>query len=650
MLLTLPEGRSGSGCPHNRTEGPPRRVFGLATRNSRLTPMAADPGKPPDLGTGMVAASFGHDGSWLSIGCLHPRLGFVELNGLPPFDEARRGNPAATRRYRALLTDPRQAWLRVEPDPLDAAQPLVVATDDPDVVAWHRPGSAEPDVVAFGTPGSRRLTQRWQLAGDVAWMVCVSGRLDRPPLAEITEVNPPTPTGAVTELHAAGTRLVIRALALPAVATVDVSEGSWAIADGVAQLRVRPGSRSLDISVTLTPSAGPPAAVSATEHDLDRPVPGRPTADWIDRLVSRALTYVRGCTALALGSGERAILTDHRLLPLSWTRDAYYQALLLIANGSPSDLALVGDHLRWLWRRCERPDGRWMRSHHGNGAPKDLAFQADQQLYPFVELADLWRATGSLPDGVDWERVVPDAWRAVLAEIDSATGLVGTEENAADDRIAAAFTAGSQILLWYTAMRLAEPALASRIGLAADSLLAIADDVQRAFGRHFVIGDRWAYAVDGRGGVVDYHDANDLPTALAPVWGFCPADDPGWLGTMAFAFSPANHGFVDGPDGGLGSRHTPGAWPLGHIQAWLVSRAVGDSAATTAALDRLLRAAFADGMLPEARVIDHGESFAIRHWFAWPGAALGAFVLLDRRVAWDAVRVLQPGGDHCPSP
>jgi hypothetical protein len=285
-----------------------------------------------------------------------------------------------------------------------------------------------------------------------------------------------------------------------------------------------------------------------------------------------------------------------------------------------------------------------MRSHHGNGAAKDLAFQADQQLYPFVELADLWRATGALPDGVDWERVVPDAWRAVLAQIDSATGLVGTEENAADDRIDAPFTAGSQILLWYTATRLAEPALASRIGLEAESLFAIADDVRRAFSRHFVIDDRWAYAVEARGLVVDYHDANDLPTALAPLWGFCQADDPGWLGTVAFAFSPANSGFVDGPDGGLGSRHTPGAWPLGHIQAWLVGRAMGDNVATMAALDRLQRAAFADGMLPEARVIEDGERVAIRHWFAWPGAALGAFWLLDRRNAWGAVRVSQPDG------
>ena len=35
----------------------------------------------------------------------------------------------------------------------------------------------------------------------------------------------------------------------------------------------------------------------------------------------------------------------------------------------------------------------------------------------------------------------------------------------------------------------------------------------------------WAYSVNGRGGIERYMDANDLPAALAPLWGFCPPDD-----------------------------------------------------------------------------------------------------------------------------
>jgi hypothetical protein len=112
---------------------------------------------------------------------------------------------------------------------------------------------------------------------------------------------------------------------------------------------------------------------------------------------------------------------------------------------------------------------------------------------------------------------------------------------------------------------------------------------------------------------------------------------------MEFAFSPANPGFVGGQEGGLGSGHTPGAWPLGHIQAWVVGLALGEEPAAAAALDRLKRAAFADGMLPEAYVRAGAEMIPIRPWFAWPGAALGAFWLLDRRGAWDALAARQPG-------
>ena len=561
-------------------------------------------GKPLDVGTGVVAASFGEDGSWLSIGRLHPRWGFVELNGLPPFSDVHRGDPAATRRYRALMTSERHAWLRVEAVDGTRAAPRLAG--------------------AAGVPGSRWITQRWETGGETGLVVRVAGTLDRPALAEITEVNPPAPTGAVTALRAEGERLCIEAAALPALVTVEVSDGRWGLAEGGAELRLDQPRRTVDISVALGPGLESP--VTAPEPWV--PPPAR--SGGIDGIVERALAYVRSCTALGYAAGERAILTDHRLLPLSWTRDAYFQALLLLAAGVPGDTAIVGDHLRWVWQRCARPDGRWMRSHHGNGRPKDLAFQADQQLYPFVELADYWRSTGRLPDGVEWNRAVPDAWRAVLGAIEPATGLVATEENAADDRIEAPFSAGSQVLLWYTATRLAEEGLASAVGLESDALLATAASVRAAFERLIVDDGRWAYAVDGRGRTVDYHDANEFPTALAPIWGFCRREDPAWRGTMAFAFSSANPGFVDGPAGGLGSRHTQGVWPLGLVQAWVVSRIRGDAAGAAAALDRLEDAAFADGMLPEAIILTDGAAVPVRHWFAWPGAVLGALWLLDR--------------------
>ena len=96
---------------------------------------------------------------------------------------------------------------------------------------------------------------------------------------------------------------------------------------------------------------------------------------------------------------------------------------------------------------------------------------------------------------------------------------------------------------------------------------------------------------------------------------------------MRFAFDPENPGFVEGPMGGLGSRHTPGTWSLGRHHGLGRLRADGGGGRfSEAALERLVRSAFTDGMLPEA-YDPEGSGSAVRHWFAWPGAALAALLL-----------------------
>jgi uncharacterized protein len=577
--------------------------------------------KPLDVGNGLVCASFGLDGGWLSLGTVHPTRGFVELSGLPPFDEAWRGDAAATRRYRGWMTEDRFAFLAIDdPD----SGPIRPDATDPIRPAWRAP---ELEVAAWALPGSRSIVQRWR-GGAGARRVRFAGRLDKPTLAEITEVNPPADISGPTRLTADGGRLVVVAPHLPAAAVVEASSGSWVIDEDSVWLEG--ASAELTLRCALAPTADPPPVA-----DADAPISTRAAEPpgvsalpgELRDIVDRALAYVRGCTALELAPGERAILTDHRLLPLSWTRDAYYQALFLLATSEPDDVKRVADHLRWLWRRCERPDGHWLRSHHADGRRKDHAFQADQQLYPLLELADFWRSAGALPEGVDWAAAVPQAWRATLAAVDPATGLIASAETAADDPAVAPFIASAQVLWWAAAMRAAELAEQVPIGLDPSALRAVAEQVREAFDRHIVADGRWAYAVDGGGLRIDYHDANDLPTALAPLLGFCGADDPAWRATMAFAFSEANPGFVPGESGGLGSAHTPGPWPLGEIQAWIHARIIGDEASAGRSLARLVAWSFADGMLPEALA----SSGPIRHWFAWPGAALAGLVMLDAR-------------------
>ena len=95
---------------------------------------------------------------------------------------------------------------------------------------------------------------------------------------------------------------------------------------------------------------------------------------------------------------------------------------------------------------------------------------------------------------------------------------------------------------------------------------------------------------------------------------------------MRFAFDRANPGWSPGPWGGLGSAHTPGSWPLGDVQEWVVASLLGETGHAGRVLERLLAVAAPDGLLPETYDSDTGTWLA-RHWFAWPSAVLAALAL-----------------------
>ena len=607
--------------------------------------------KPRDIGNGLVCASFGGGGEWLSLSTVHPEAGFVELTGLPPFAPEWRGDVDAVRRYRSWMRREEHAFLHV-----DAGRATVSARQD-------------------APRGTRGIVQRLIIKAPLrdrpsGIRIRLNGRLGWPALAEISEVDPPTDEGMKSRLKVREGTLRVNGEGGPVIVQAWLRKGgesSRGSAEGRSDMRLSwkvlrrrmptavawidwPGEAEevrLDIACTFdTPAVEPPEwcdwsrlrppPADDTREEL-RPllVPAR-LVKTLGRMNRRAASYTRGCTALEVSGVERCILTDHRVLPLSWTRDAYWQARLLLATwargGHDDDERVVGDHLRWLFLCCERPDDRWARSHHADGRRKDLPLQADQQLYPLLELADYVTATGrlpGLPPETSWPELASAAWAAAEGIIDPATGLIRTDENPADDVPANPFLVSDQVLLWHTATRLAS--VAAAIGLDKAPLLEAATRVRAAVKEHFVVegplGSMWAYSVNGRGGIERYMDANDLPVALAPMWGFCRSTDRAWRATMRFAFDPENPGFVEGPMGGLGSRHTPGTWSLGDIMGWVAFGLMEEEAASEAALERLTQTAFTDGMLPEA-YDPEGSGSAVRHWFAWPGAALGA-ILLD---------------------
>ncbi|MGW3622178.1 glycoside hydrolase family 125 protein [Streptomyces sp. NPDC000880] len=612
--------------------------------DGRIT-AATDLRKPLDLGNGLVAASFGGDGSWLSLGAPHPEHGFIEVSGAPPFDESNRGKPAEVRQHRGRLTEERYAFLRLDL-PGENVMARTAGLDDDGRLIWGRSGAGWTCVTtASALPDQHALVQRHTLSitPGLRPVLRFRGRLDRCALAEITEVNPPAPICVETVLHCEGNQLTLHAPLLDSSAhiTVRASAGRWTprVQDGPykgAHLELRTDAADghtveLSVTVSLAPPKRPaehrPSPTVASPR-----LPGGATGT-LARIASGALRYTLGCCAMDVGHQERAILTDHRLLPLSWTRDAYYQALLLL-RAAPRERPVtdvVAAHLRWLWGRGCVQGGLWMRSHQPDGRPKDLAVQADQQLYPVLELADYRRVTGAWPeppaDRADdpagyWGERVAEVWAGLPRQ--GRDGLLAGAENPADDPSELPFALSTQILYWHTCRQL-DP-WQKELGIEQLRPASVAEGLRRAvervFGCEGPYGPQWAYESDAAGGHRLYQDANDLPTAFAPQWGFCSARDERWAATMRFAFSPHNSGYVQGRYGGLGSAHTPGTWTLGDAQELAVARATGDDARALAVVNRLGRVAGVDGMLPETYEADSGDWLA-RHWFAWPAAVCG---------------------------
>lgn len=299
-------------------------------------------------------------------------------------------------------------------------------------------------------------------------------------------------------------------------------------------------------------------------------------------------------------------------------------------------------HLRWVFQLAQRPHGFWHRSYLVTGRPKDGAvFQLDQQCYPILELADF---LDTFPEEAEFvrkllnEETVFQVVDVVEAKMDHQSGLFATEETPADDAVDHPYHFSSHVLLWYSIARLAE--LLKRLGetpkLKIDRFQLLAERIREAaLGKFLQVRPEsrlpaFAYLTDGSDQHTFYHDANDIPTLLAPKWGFLSSEFElqAWKNTMDFAFSPSNKdGFYQGGAfAGLGSVHTRGPWPLGYFQEFYYARMIGNAATERDAWRRICGSRMWDGLFSEA--VDAKTAQCIsKAWFSWPGAMIGGLLL-----------------------
>lgn len=554
--------------------------------------------KPRDVGNGLLAASY-TAGAVLAVTRPHPRFGMVELTGAREFSEDRdRGVEERVRAYRDHLAS-------------DASAALRLLSDSSVTV--------EADASAAGP------ALAWTVRSSAAISVQFRGRLQRPPYAEITDIAPPTPILQDTTAEPDGPMLTVRSDALRATATITASSPdspvSWTqTADGF-ECRIPAGQTTAEMSLTVDLQAhGAPRAPGGGPH-----VVPLMAGDLATRTTCAARAYALGCCALDVKDDQTCVVTDHRLLPLSWTRDAYFIMLPLLLHGEPDSVEedVLRRHLNWLFGPA-RADGPWMRSHLTGGQVKDPGLQADQQLYPVLELVDFRRRFGRWPspDLPHWRRCIGAALDDLV--VSAETGLLVSEENPADDPAEFPHNFSTQVLFCEVLGRLGH--VADELGLDGAEVSRRAIEVREQTKALFQVEAApghlaYAYETDGEGSHRFYADANDLPTALAAAWGFCTPDDPAWQATMEAAFDPEGPYTVAGRLGGLGSQHTAGVWALGLVQELIYARAVGDAERQQRLLGVLEELVSEDGMLPETADPASGEWLS-RHWFGWPGAAL----------------------------
>lgn len=557
--------------------------------------------KPLDFGAGGITGSINEDGRLIALNTYHRQHGYITLSAVPPFPEDQRYHQTAVRAYRRSFVTDRGYGLQFA-QPIVRREVSLIADAILHIKLIFEDGSTAEVTTFVPLSAPVGVIQIWKYQGKAQF----TGKiwLQRCAYTQLTEGGPvPMPPHKTTLIAGVGlqNQAMGTAVAMNIAGGVEQSDGSIAYAVPCESMALcfAFGADREEAAAKLAQLDNAQSLLDETAATYEKQWRGIPD----DLILRRGLLYAAMC-CVPTGDDATCILTDHMLLPLAWNRDAYYVALALL-KWNHADA--VRGHLNWMFEKAERIDGYfWGRSHLANGRIKDRGFQLDQQIFPMLELADYVLATG---DDATLHRLkghIAPLIDALMARKAPHAALFPTDETPGDDPIAYPYHFSSHLLFWYTLKRLGQ------IGIDYHSLQ---DEIAEAITRYFVADFNgqllYAYASDGHSKHHFYHDANDLPLALAVAWGYCRSDDPLWRATVHFALSPDNKGGYY--HGRLGSVHTPAAWPLGEIQTWIM----GDS---QQAQQNLEQAAQWDGALPEAYDAETGAVVS-RHWFAWTNAA-----------------------------
>jgi uncharacterized protein len=260
----------------------------------------------------------------------------------------------------------------------------------------------------------------------------------------------------------------------------------------------------------------------------------------------------------------------------------------------------------------------------------------DQQCYPIIELYDYLNICDDISEVSGYFTKLDKISDLLLSVKGSDAMLFETEENPADDPVLYPYHFSTQVLAWKTFKIL--NILNAKYKFSQKDYALIATGIKKDIFEFMITkhnGRRlFCYTTDLKGNFELYHDANDLPLGLAPLWDFIDAEDEVFQNTVEWAFSSKNRGYYDGNFGGLGSDHAKGHWPLGDSQLQAIALSMIKNEQSKGkilwknTLDMLESTVQKDGLFSESVYPDSGEVYT-RYWFAWPGAAISWLYLLN---------------------
>ena len=406
-------------------------------------------------------------------------------------------------------------------------------------------------------------------------------------------------------------------------------------------------------------------------HERIAAAVGTDAAELVTRFVDETMT--RATTRL--GDGTVFLVTGD--IPAMWLRDSATQVLPLLRLGTycPEAEEFVAAVLRrqLAFIALDPYANAFNAEPNGAGHQRDKTtmipqvwerkYEVDSLCYPLYLAQRFWGAYGrtDLFDEGYWhavERVV-ELWEVeqdhearspyrFRRHFDGAastlkrrgrgapvtvTGLTWSGFRPSDDRCTYNYNVPGNMfasLVLRGLPRIAEVA-PPRDSALIDRATRLRDTIDQGLREHAVVDDavtgpRWAYEVDGRGGVLSMDDAN-VPSLLSlPRLGYCATDDPMYQATRAFVLSPRNPYYYSGTAAaGVGSPHTPKrhAWPIAIATAALTDP---DESAKRATVAKLLETRGGTDRVHESFHVDRPEKWT-RHWFSWAEATFADLVL-----------------------